>query len=65
MKYKDWYEEIEWLKNKVILPNGKRVSKDDYITKNGFDRDGFNKTLYKIWLNTNNKKDGRRYKTTK
>lgn len=62
MSYTDWYQEIEWLKNKVILPNGKRVSKDGYITKDGFDTEGFNKVLYKIWLNTDNKKDGRRYK---
>lgn len=65
MSYIEWSKQIQWLRDKVILPNGNRVSKDGYITKNGFDIDGFNKILYKIWLNTNVKKDGRRYKSTK
>lgn len=44
--YKDWFKDIQWLKDKVILPDNKRISKDKYITSNGFDIDGFNKMLF-------------------
>ena len=44
--YKDWFKDIQWLKDKVILPDNKRISKDKYITPNGFDIDGFNKMLF-------------------
>ena len=53
--YKDWFKDIQWLKDKVILPDNKRISKDKYITSNGFDIDGFNKMLF----NEYNKQYGR------
>ena len=53
--YKDWFKDIQWLKDKVILPDNKRISKDEYITSNGFDIDGFNKMLF----NEYNKQYGR------
>ena len=53
--YKDWFKDIQWLKDKVILPDNKRISKDKYITSNGFDIDGFNKMLF----NEYNKQHGR------
>ena len=40
MKYKtfkEWFKEIKWLKDKVILPNNIIVEKSLYITKDGFD----------------------------
>jgi hypothetical protein len=64
-EYKDWYDEIVWLKDKVILPKGRVVYKGSCVTKDGFDTEKFNNILRKIWLNTNTKADGRRYKTTK
>ena len=53
--YKDWFKDIQWLKDKVILPNNRSISKDEYITSNGFDIDGFNKMLF----NEYNKQYGR------
>ena len=47
--YKEWFQAIQWLKDKVILPDGNRISKDDYITSKGFDIDGFNSLLFKIY----------------
>lgn len=45
--YKDWFKDIQWLRNKVILPNNLSVSKTDYITSKGFDIDSFNELLFK------------------
>ncbi len=45
--YKDWFKDIQWLRDKVILPNNISVSKEDYITSKGFDIDGFNELLFK------------------
>lgn len=61
--YKDWFKDIVWLKDKIILPNGQSVDKGSFVRKDGFDIDGFNVFLF----NTYNalypvKKDGRRYK---
>lgn len=53
--YKDWFKDIQWLKDKVILPNNRSISKDEYITSNGFDIDDFNKMLF----NEYNKQYGR------
>lgn len=44
--YKEWYKEIQWLQNKIILPDGRSISKESFITSNGFDIDGFNKLLF-------------------
>lgn len=44
--YKEWFLEIKWLKDKVILPNGIRISKSDYITPKGFNINDFNTMLF-------------------
>ena len=44
--YKEWFLEIKWLKDKVILPNGIRISKSDYITSKGFNINDFNTMLF-------------------
>ena len=65
MKYKtfkEWFHEIKWLKDKVILPNNITIEKSDYITKNGFDIDGFNSLLFKTYNTIYPVNDGRRYK---
>lgn len=45
--YKDWFKDIQWLRDKVILPNNKSISKKDYITSKGFNIDSFNEMLFK------------------
>ncbi len=45
MTYKEFINETKFLKDKVILPNGVRVSKDRWITSKGFNFDKFNKFL--------------------
>lgn len=65
MKYKtyqEWFKEIKWLKDKIILPDGTRISKSNYITKNGFNIDGFNKFLFQMYNTHYPVSDGRRYK---
>jgi len=37
---KEFYNQLQWLQNSVILPNGHRVSKIEFVTSNGFDFDG-------------------------
>ena len=44
--YTEWFNEIVWLKNKIILPNGYRIDKGEWITNKGFDIDKFNKYLF-------------------
>jgi len=60
--YQEWFKEIKWLKDKVILPDGKRVSKDQFIKKDGFDIDSFNKFLFQTYNSYYPVSDGRRYK---
>lgn len=65
MKYKtfkEWFHEIKWLKDKVILPNDITIEKSNYITKDGFDIDGFNSLLFKTYNTIYPVNDGRRYK---
>ena len=45
--YKDWFKDIQWLRDKVILPNNISISKEDYITSKGFNIDSFNEMLFK------------------
>lgn len=64
MTYKEWYLKIQWLKDKIILPDGNRIDKKSYMTKDGFDINSFNKLLFKEYNKAFPvKKDGRRYKT--
>ena len=62
MNYKDWFKQIKWLKDKVILPNGERISKSSYITPKGFNIDGFNSMLFQEYNKQYPVNDGRRYK---
>lgn len=45
MTYKEFIKQTRFLKDKVILPNGTRIIKSDWITNKGFDFDNFNKFL--------------------
>jgi hypothetical protein len=49
MTYKDWCSKLQWLRDKVILPDGTSLSKADYITKDGFDIKSFNELLYNLY----------------
>ena len=49
MSYKEWFKEIQWLRDKIILPNHKTISKSNYVTDKGFDIDGFNTMLFKTY----------------
>ena len=63
MTYKEWCSKLQWLKDKVILPNGTSLSKADFITKDGFNIESFNELLYSLYEKDNKlKPDGRRYK---
>jgi hypothetical protein len=60
--FKEWFNKIQWLKDKVILPNDQAVSKSDYITAKGFNIDGFNSLLFKEYNKKYPVNNGRRYK---
>lgn len=62
MTYQEWFKKIVWLKDKVILPDNVRISKKNYITKNGFDINSFNTMLFKTYNTLYPVSDGRRYK---
>ena len=59
MTYQEWFKKIQWLKDKVILPENISISKSDYITDKGFDIDGFNSLLFKLYNKQNPVSDGR------
>lgn len=48
-KYKNWYNQILWYKDYVVLLDGKRLSKQGYITDKGFNTKGFNQLLKSIY----------------
>lgn len=60
--YQEWFKEIVWLKDKIILPNNITVDKSKWITKDGFDINGFNSYLFELYNKQNPVSDGRRYK---
>ena len=62
MSYKEWFKEIQWLRDKIILPNHKTISKSNYVTDKGFDIDGFNTMLFKTYNTLYPLSNGRRYK---
>lgn len=62
MTYQEWFKKIQWLKNKVILPNSTTISKSEFINKDGFDIDRFNKLLFNTYNTLYPVNDGRRYK---
>jgi hypothetical protein len=49
-EYKDWYDQIIWYKDYVVLLGGKRISKLPYVTKGEFDTDNFNKLLKNAFI---------------
>jgi hypothetical protein len=60
--YKEWFKSVKFLKDKIILPGGTTIDKDSWIKKDGFDIDGFNKLLFKVYNEQYPVSDGRRYK---
>ena len=62
MTYKEWFKKIVWLQDKIILPSNIRISKSNYITKDGFNIDRFNTMLFKTYNTLHPVNDGRRYK---
>lgn len=46
MTYSEWFKQIQWLRDKVILPDGTRIDKSFYMTFEGIDIDEFNKMLF-------------------
>jgi hypothetical protein len=47
--YEQWYSKIKFLENEIKLPDGRNMSKQTYITSNGFDTERFNKKLKAIY----------------
>ena len=47
--YKEWYDKIRFLNNKIITPDGTTYSKEIFITKNGFDLEEFDKFLKELY----------------
>ncbi len=45
MTYSEFIKSIKFLKDKIILHDGTRISKSIWITSKGFDIDKFNKFL--------------------
>jgi len=62
MIYKEWFNKIQWLRDKIILPNHKTISKSNYVTDKGFNIDGFNSLLFQEYNKQYPVNDGRRYK---
>jgi len=60
--YQEWFKKIIWHKDNIILPNSQTISKAEYITKDGFDINGFNTMLFKTYNILHPVSDGRRYK---
>jgi len=45
MVYEEWLTKVVYLKDKVILPDGRYIYKTAFITPKGFDGEGFNELL--------------------
>jgi len=45
MTYQEWFKQIIFMKDKVILPNKLSIDKKPWIKSKGFDIDGFNSFL--------------------
>lgn len=56
MTYGDFIKQTQFLKDKIILPNGTRISKSRWITPKGFDFDLMNKFLLKTYKELYEKK---------
>ena len=45
--YQEWIQEVQWLRTKIILPDGKRIDKDGLMTNEQLDADKLNEVLTK------------------
>ena len=45
MTFEEWLTKIVYMKDKVILPDGRYIYKTAFITQHGFDGEGFNELL--------------------
>ena len=45
MTYTEWFQKILFMRDKVILPDGKQINKLKWVTPNGFNINEFNKFL--------------------
>ena len=43
--YQVWVQEIQWLRDKIILPNGKRIDKQSFMTDGQVDPNKLNNIL--------------------
>lgn len=43
--YQEWVQEIQWLRDKIILPDNKRIAKESFMTNGQIDADKLNKIL--------------------
>jgi len=62
MTYQEWFKKIVWLRERVVLPDGKSISKLNYTTKDGFEIKGFDSLLFQEYNKQYPVSDGRRYK---
>lgn len=52
MTYEEWLTKVVYLKDKVILPDGRYIYKQAFNTPNGFDGEAFNELLKDSYKNT-------------
>lgn len=45
MTYQDWVNDIQWLRTKIILPDGKRIDKSTLLTNKEIDANKLNNIL--------------------
>lgn len=63
--YTEWFNDIKWLRDKIILPDGNTIDKTTYVTKDGFDINRFNTFLFQTYNTLYPVQDGRIYKVNK
>ena len=45
--YQEWIQDVQWLRTKIILPDGKRIDKSGLMTNEQLDADKLNEVLTK------------------
>lgn len=45
--YQEWIQDVQWLRTKIILPDGKRIDKSGLMTNSQLDADKLNQVLTK------------------
>ncbi len=43
--YQDWFQKIQWLRDKIILPDNKRIDKTTFMTDGQVDANKLNNIL--------------------